>query len=29
MTFSFPLNAEGRREFEMHDKVEDVELHSL
>ena len=29
MARSSPLNAEGRSEFEMHDKMEDVELHSL
>ena len=28
MTRSFPPNAEGQNEFEMHEKVEDVELHS-
>ena len=29
MERSFPVNAEGRSEFEMHDKAGGVQLHSL
>ena len=29
MARNFPLNAEERSEFEMHKKLEDVELHSF
>ena len=29
MERSFPLNAEERSEFKMHEKVEDIEFHSL